>query len=157
MTLGQVTEVAAMFVLSGLLGRWRLKHILATGLAFGFIRYSLCALNGKGWVLAGISLHGCAFTLFFITAQIYLDQRIDPRWRSRAQALFSLMSGGVGNLLGYLGTGWWLQACKTNGVIDWSFFWGGLAAVVAAVLVYFVLAYHGRGGQPATHESRKLI
>jgi hypothetical protein len=35
-------------------------------------------------VLAGVSLHGFAFTLFFITAQLYLDQRVDPAWRARA-------------------------------------------------------------------------
>ena len=127
--------------------RWRLKWTLAAGLAFGVIRYSLSALDGPGWVLAGVSLHGLAFTLFFITAQIYLDQRIDPAWRSRAQALFSLMTGGVGNLCGYLGTGWWFQAAQKNGVVNWSLFWGVLAGMIALVLIYFLTAYRGRGPQ----------
>jgi nucleoside transporter len=145
MSLGQVTEIIALVGLSSVLVRWRLKWTLFAGLAFGLLRYGMCALDGKGWVLAGVTLHGFAFTLFFITAQLYLEQRIDPAWRARAQALFTLMCGGFGNLFGYLGTGWWFQYCQRAGMTDWPLFWGGLAAAVAVVLAYFVMAYHGRG------------
>src|SRR5262249_44320423 len=144
MTLGQVSEIAAMLALPGLLASRRLKWTLLAGLAFGVVRYALCALDGKAWVLAGVSLHGFAFTLSFITAQIYLDQRVDPAWRARAQALFSLMQSGLGNLLGYLGTGRWFQACQTEEGVAWPKFWGGLALVSAVVLIYFVSAYRGR-------------
>jgi len=144
MTLGQVTEMITMFMLGGLLMKWRLKWIFATGLGFGVLRFVLCALNHKPWLLAGVMLHGCSFTLVFITAQIYLDQRVEAAWRARAQALMALMNGGVGNLIGYLGTGWWFAACTAPGDTHWSLFWGGLAVTVAAVLVYFLTAYHGR-------------
>lgn len=144
MTLGQVTEIIAMLFLARLLTTWRLKWILATGLAFGVARYALCALDGREWILLGVALHGCSFTLVFITAQIYLDERIDPEWRGRAQALMSVMTGGVGNLLGYLGTGWWFAANARPGGENWPVFWAGLAVAVAAVLAYFLVAYHGR-------------
>lgn len=152
MSLGQVTEIIAMVGLSSVLGRWKFKWTLGAGLTFGFVRYCLCAVDGKGWVLAGLTLHGFAFTLFFINAQIYLDQRIDPAWRVRAQALFGLMVGGVGNLIGYLGTGWWFRVCQKGGGIDWTFFWGGLAAVLALVLIFFVSTYRGRGAGQASSE-----
>jgi hypothetical protein len=145
MSLGQVTEIMAMFALAGLFARWRLKWIFVLGLGFGLVRYALCALNGRAWLLAGISLHGCSFTLVFITAQIYLDERVDAAWRARAQALMALMTSGVGNLIGYLGTGWWFGACKGSSGQHWSLYWGGLAGVVAAVLVCFLMAYHGVG------------
>jgi len=94
-------------------------------------------------------LHGCSFTLVFITAQIYLDQRVATAWRARAQALMSLMNGGVGNLIGYLGTGWWFAECSRPAGTHWPRFWGGLAGVVAGVLIYFLFAYQGRGGSPS--------
>ncbi|MEI2724899.1 MAG: MFS transporter [Verrucomicrobiota bacterium] len=144
MTLGQVTEIITMFMLGGLLLRWRLKWIFAAGLSFGVLRFALSAINGKAWLLAGVMLHGCSFTLVFITAQIYLDQRVEAAWRARAQALMALMSSGVGNLIGYLGTGWWFATCVRPGGTQWPIFWGGLAVIVAAVLVYFLIAYHGR-------------
>lgn len=145
MTLGQVTEIIAMFMLGGLLLRWRLKWIFAGGLVFGVLRFALSAINGKAWLLAGVILHGCSFTLVFITAQIYLDQRVEAAWRARAQALMALMSGGVGNLIGYLSTGWWFATCAGTGGTRWPIFWGGLCVAVAGVLVYFLTAYHGIG------------
>jgi hypothetical protein len=145
MTLGQVTEVVAMFSLGALLLRWRVKWILAAGLAFGVLRFALSAMNGKGWVLAGVLLHGASYTLVTTTAQIYLDQRVAATWRARAQALLALMNSGFGNMLGYLGTGWWFSVCTRPAGTEWPLFWGGLSVVVAVVMVYFLIAYHGIG------------
>jgi MFS family permease len=144
MSLAQGTEVVAMYGLAALLGRWRLKWVLAAGLGFAVLRYLLLATNGRGWVLAGISLHGFAFTLFYVTAPIYLNERIDPAWRARGQALLSLMTQGLGNLVGYLGSGWWLAACQGPGGTRWTLFWGGLAGCVILVLGYFLARYRGR-------------
>ena len=153
MTLGQVTEMLAMLILGGLLLRWRLKWILASGLAFGVARFAFSALDGRTWLLVGIILHGCSFTPVYITAQIYLDQRVDGGWRSRAQALMSLMNNGVGNLIGYLGTGAWFATCTLGTITRWPSFWSGLAVVVAGVLVYFLIAYRGRGKPPKPAET----
>jgi nucleoside transporter len=160
MSLAQTTEIVAMFALGALLVRWRLKWILTTGLVFGVLRYAFCALDGKGWLLAGVVVHGITYTLFFTTAQIYVNERVDPAWRTRAQALLTLMMSGVGNLLGYLGCGLWFHACQKPEGTQWSLFWGGLSLTVAMVLAYFLLAYHGIGTglAPAKHagtESKK--
>jgi MFS family permease len=145
MSLGQVTEIIAMFSLGALLLKWRLKWIIACGLGFGVLRFALSAVNGKTWILAGVVLHGCSYTLVSITMQIYLNQRVDAAWRARAQALLSLTNSGVGNLLGYLGTGWWFSACTQPSGTQWPLFWGGLAVAVALVMAYFLTAYHGIG------------
>lgn len=146
MSLGQVTEIIAMLALAYLLATFRLKWLFAAGLAIGLFRYLLCALDTKATLLAGVTLHGFAFTLVFITTQIYLDERIDPAWKARAQALMAFMMGGVGNLIGYLGTGWWFNMCEQPTGTDWPLFWGVLAGVIGLVLVYFLVAYHGRHG-----------
>ncbi|MGC3957078.1 MAG: MFS transporter [Verrucomicrobiota bacterium] len=148
MSLGQVTELIAMFALGGLLLRWRLKWIFVLGLGLAAVRYCLCALNQPYTLLVGLALHGAGFTLVLITSQIYLEQRIDPTWRARAQSLYALMSGGVGNLIGYLGNGAWFALCTHEEKTHWPIFWIGLAAAVTAVLIYFLTAYHGRGTPP---------
>jgi MFS family permease len=145
MTLGQITEIVAMFSLGVVLARWRLKWIFACGLVFGVVRFALSAINGKLWLLAGVLLHGGSFTLVLITAQIYLEQRVDAAWRARAQALMSLMTSGAGNLLGYLGTGWWFASRTAPAGTNWSAFWSGLSVAVAVVLAYFLTAYRGIG------------
>ena len=145
MTLGQVTELIAMFSLAALLARWRVKWVIVLGLCFGVARFALCAANSLAPVLAGVTLHGASFTCVFITAQMYVDQRVDPSWRVRAQSLIMLLTGGVGNLVGFLGTGWWFDACTDAGQTRWSVFWMGLVGTVGAVLVYFAKAYRGIG------------
>jgi len=147
MTLGQVSEIIAMFGLGALLARYRLKWIVAAGLGFGVARFALSALNTRLGVLAGVALHGASFTLVFITAQIYLDQRVDAAWRARAQALMTLLISGVGNLIGYLGAGGWFAGCARPAGPHWPLFWGGLAISVAGVLVYFLARYRGIGSR----------
>lgn len=145
MSLGQVTEIVALFSLGALLTKWRLKWIFACGLGLGVARFALSAMNDKAGLLAGVLLHGASFTLVFITAQIYLDQRVEAAWRARAQALMSLMNSGVGNLIGYLGAGWWFNRCAGPTDTHWTVFWGGLALAMAVVQVYFLIAYRGKG------------
>lgn len=144
MSLGQVTEIISMLAIGAMMTGVRLKWIFATGLGFGLARFLLSALDNRFGVLAGVILHGASFTLVFITAQIYLEQRVDTAWRARAQALMALINGGVGNLIGYLGVGAWFRSCTGAGVTRWPLFWSGLALTVAAVLVYFLSAYRGR-------------
>ncbi len=148
MSLGQVPEIFAMFGLGALLLKWRLKWIFSLGLGFGVLRFAFSALNTPNWLLLGVLLHGASFTFVFITAQIYLDQRVDNQWRARAQALLSVVNGGVGNLLGYLGTGWWFTTCTQAPGTRWPLFWTGLAIAVSAVFAFFLIAYRGKGVAP---------
>jgi nucleoside transporter len=148
MSLAQVTEIIAMFSLAWLLHHWRLKWIFACGLAIGVLRFALSATNTQDLMLLGVSLHGASFVLVFITAQIYLNQRIDSAWRTRAQALLTLMNNGVGNLIGYLGSGWWFAACTPANQTHWPVFWGVLSASVGGVMFYFLTAYRGKEINP---------
>ena len=152
MSLAQCSEIIAMFSLGWLLVHWRLKWIFACGLALGVLRFALSAFNTGATLLPGIFLHGASFALVFVVAQMYLEQRIDPAWRGRAQALLSLMNGGFGNLIGYLGTGWWFSTCSFSDGTHWPLFWGGLAGGVAGVLLYFLAAFRGpRPSLPAAN------
>jgi nucleoside transporter len=144
MALGQVTELFWMFTLGYFLTRFRLKWIFLTGLVFTVLRFVFCALNTKLWLLVGIFLHGASYAPVYATAQIYLDQRVDPSWRARAQALITLANSGFGSLFGYLGVGAWFAFCSESGETRWPMFWTGMAVISAAVLVYFLAVYRGR-------------
>jgi len=144
MSLAQITEIITMFSLGAMLTRWRLKWILLSGLTFALARYILFSLNLRLPVLAGIMLHGCVYSLFFTTAQIYVNERVDPAWRTRAQALLTLMNSGVGYFIGYLTCGWWYRHCGGPAATRWPIFWGGLAAGVGGVMIYFLVSYRGR-------------
>jgi len=144
MSLGQSTEVVAMFALGGLLLWWPFKWVLATGLIFGMLRFVFSAGNTPGWLLLGIALHGASYALVITLGQIYLETNVEAAWRARAQALYAVMTGGVGNLLGYLGSDWWFHLCTTPAGTHWPRFWHGLAASVGAALIYFLICFRPR-------------
>jgi nucleoside transporter len=156
MSLAQTTEIVAMFSLGALLVRGRLKWIFAAGLFFSALRFAFCALNEKAALIVGIVLHGCTYTFVYTTAQIYVNERVEARWRARAQALLTLLNSGVGNLIGYLGTGWWFMACTERGVTRWPLFWSVIAAACGLVLIYFLASYRGIGPRRDGMEARDL-
>lgn len=145
-SVAQISEVLTMVLLAGVLARLRLKWVFLSGISICVFRYGLNALDTQGWVLFGTSLHGFAYTLYFITTQIYLEDRIDQKWRTRAQALLYLLMSGVGNLIGYLGGGWWHATCTSNGSANWTQFWLGETFLTAAACLFFALAYRGVKG-----------
>ncbi|MHA3773105.1 MFS transporter [Verrucomicrobiota bacterium sgz303538] len=152
MSLGQISEAIAMYALAPLLTRFRLKTVLLTGIVFGVIRYAMFAFDTRGWILAGISLHGLCFTLFFISAQIYLERRIEPEYRTRAQALMTFMISGVGNFTGALASGWWRQWCAGPAGTDWALYWTVMCGATVAVGAFFVMSYRGMNGLQPTSE-----
>ncbi len=144
MALGQIMELGAMFGLAAIFRRARLKSVFLAGIGFGVLRYALCALDERAWLLAAVALHGLAFTFFFITAQIYLEQRVPAQLRGRAQALLGVMTSGFGSLAGYLANGWWKSANTTAGHTQWPAFWLGLTTALLAVFAFFALSYRGQ-------------
>ena len=150
MTTGQVTETVSMVMLGWFLARWRMKWVFGLGLAFAVLRYAWLAAVGAGpmpgLLVPGIALHGLIYTFFFVTAQIHVEQRLDPTLRTRVQALLTTINGGVGSLVGVLAAGWWHAVCvapDSSSPSRWAAFWGGLCLVVAAVAVYFLAGYQG--------------
>jgi len=87
-------------------------------------------------LIFGVIFHGCSCALIFVTAQIYLDQRVEPAWRARAQALMAVMNGEVGSLAGYLGAWAWFSALTHEGETQRPVFWSGLWLAAGAVLIF---------------------
>lgn len=150
MSIGQVIEVAIMLTVGAVMVEWKLKRVILIGLFSGFLRYLFYAMDSQIPLLIGVAIHGLAFTFTYISTQIYLARRIAPEWRTRAQALLSLLVGGVGNLTGYLVTGSWLVWCTTGTDVDWRQYWVGLDLLVLAVLLYFAFSYHGQTNRENT-------
>jgi hypothetical protein len=141
MSLGQISEIFAMYALSPLLARIRLKWILLAGIGFGVARYALFAANTIPAILAGIALHGLCFTLFYIPGQIYIDRCIARSMQARAQALLTVMVSGVGTLAGYLGCGWWREACRTPVGTNWPLYWSVLCGVLIGAFLFLATQY----------------
>lgn len=153
MTLAQVTEIAAMLLVGSVMVRFRVKHVLLWALGLSVVRFGMSAYAGAsgliGWHIGGIVLHGMCYTFYFITAQVFLDRRVDPGLRGQAQGLLTLVSGGLGPLAGALICGWLRNHWITSDGRGWMEFWAILAGMIAVCFVIFAVYYRGLGKRPA--------
>ena len=147
LTLGQLTEILAMFMLSGFLAQGRLKVVLMVALSLGLLRYVFYAVGGGVemliWVWVGIAMHGPCYTFFYVTGQMVVDNRVDPVMRGQAQALLATLVG-LGGFFGSLLCGWYFEFVMEVWE-NWVIFWGGLALTIFACCVYFGLCYNRTG------------
>ena len=152
MTMAQVLEVFAMFIVGWLLSRYRIKWVMMTAIAIGFIRFISYALGAHleslFLVSVGIVLHGLNYTLFFVTSQVFLQKRVPVAVKIQAQALYAVMTTGLGNALGsiimndiFQGAQHWFPESY------WTYFWGFCALWVLALGLYFLFGYQGKGGK----------
>jgi MFS family permease len=139
--------------------RLGVKRMLAIGMIAWSVRYALFAAGDAGprmWMLyLGILLHGICYDFFFVTGQIYVDQRAELRIRAAAQGFIALVTLGAGQLIGSWLSGLVVDANAVTGaagagVHDWYHIWMVPALGALAVLVVFVLLFNPREARLVT-------
>src|SRR5262245_14833384 len=146
MTLGQMSEIGFMLVMPLFFRRLGVKNMLLVGMAAWTTRYLLFAFGNNGplvWMLyAGILLHGICYDFFFVTGQIYVDQKAPPDLRAAAQGLIAFVTLGLGMFIGSWVSGRIVDAfALSGGGHAWDRVWAVPAAGAAAVLVLFALFF----------------
>ena len=147
MTMGQMSELVFMLLMPWFFRRLGVKQMLLVGMAAWVARYVLFAYGDNGplvWMLyLGILLHGICYDFFFVTGQIYVDQKAPPNVRAAAQGFITFVTYGVGMLIGSWLSGRVVDAYATSGGSghDWQHIWLVPAAMAAVVLVLFALFF----------------
>ncbi|MGH7482248.1 MAG: MFS transporter [Longimicrobiales bacterium] len=157
MTLGQMSEILFMLLMPWFLIRLGVKKMLLLGMAAWAIRYVLFSIGDPGpavWALyGGIVLHGVCYDFFFVTGQIYVDQRAGPRIRAAAQGFLAFVTLGAGYFIGAIVSGRVVEEFATavpgGTTHDWRSIWLVPAAAAAAVLVLFALSFREGRRPPA--------
>jgi nucleoside transporter len=146
MTLGQMSETIFLFLMPLFFIRLGVKKMLLIGMAAWVIRYIFLAFGDAGsnaWMLyGGIILHGICYDFFFVTGQIYTDERAGERIRSSAQGMITLATYGVGMLIGFWFAG--LIAAKytiASGGHEWKNIWLVPAGIAFIVMLLFALLF----------------
>lgn len=157
MTIAQITEIAGMLLVGAAMLRFSVKTVLLWALGLSALRFAMSGWAGGsgaiGWHIGGIALHGICYTFYFITAQIFMDRRVEPGLRGQAQGLLTLVSGGFGPLVGALFCAWLRNRWAGDGLAGWMNFWMVLAAMIAGCFVMFALLYRGLGKPPRAGET----
>ena len=117
--------------------------MLMIGMACWAARYVLFMYGTPGslvWMLyGGIILHGICYDFFFVTGQIYVDERAPKNIKSAAQGLITFATYGVGMFIGSWLSGVVVESYTVigndnNPVYQWNSIW-----LVPAVLAGIVL------------------
>jgi hypothetical protein len=155
MTLGQMSEIFFMLVMPWFFRRLGVKYMLLVGMAAWTARYALFAYgdNGAlvGMLYGGILLHGICYDFFFVTGQIYVDQKAPADLRAAAQGFIAFVTLGVGMLIGSWVSGRVVDAFRTGADAHaWDRIWLVPAGGAAAVLVLFALFFRSAGAPSET-------
>jgi MFS family permease len=116
--------------------------MLLLGMAAWAIRY-LCfgfgdADTGMWMLYLGIILHGVCYDFFFVTGQIYTDERAGERIRSSAQGMITLATYGVGMLIGFWVAGVVAEKYAiSNDAHNWKNIWMIPAIIAFVILILF--------------------
>lgn len=119
--------------------------MLLIGMAAWAVRYLLFSYGDTGsgmWMLyAGIILHGICYDFFFVTGQIYTNDKAGERIRASAQGMITLATYGVGMLIGFWIAGLAAETYSTANGHDWKSIWMIPAAIALAVFVLYALLF----------------
>jgi nucleoside transporter len=163
MTMGQMSEIAFMLILPWVLLRLGVKWVLLVGMAAWALRYALFAMGNTGplvWMLyAGILLHGVCYDFFFVTGQIYVDERANVRIRAAAQGFIAFVTLGAGLFIGAWVSGRIVEAYSVvgaDGVVthDWPAIW--TIPAVGAAIILLVFAFLFRPTRTAAQVSEEV-
>ena len=155
MSFGQMSEIVFMLVMPFFFKRLGVKWMLAFGMLAWVVRYGLFAVGApdsiRWMIMGGILLHGICYDFFFVTGQIYVDKKADPRIRGQAQGFLVLVTQGLGMLLGAQISGAMFNGIvgQTGTLADYKTFWTYPTIAAFVVLVIFVLLFRDKVDQAA--------
>jgi nucleoside transporter len=160
MTLGQMSEVGFMLVMPWFFKRLGIKAMLLAGMAAWTTRYMFFAYGNTqslAWMLyGGILLHGICYDFFFVTGQIYVDQKAPPDLRAAAQGLIAFVTLGVGMFIGSWASGRTVDAFAVSGGHDWTGIWVVPAAGAAAVLLLLALLFRVESAEAPVKQAARV-
>jgi nucleoside transporter len=144
MAIGQVTEIGIMLSLPFLFRIWRLKVIIFIGLLCWGIRYLIFVagiyFDSELLYLLALLLHGAAYVMSILVAQILIDIKFPNALRSSAQGFFSFLTMGLGTFIGTFAAGETVASFQSpGGVHDWTSIWviPGVFGILVALFFYY--------------------
>jgi len=158
-TAGQIFETFFLISLPFLLARLGIKRVLVIGMGAWAVRFVLFGFGYHGgtaimpMLLLGIIIHGICYDFLIVSGQIYVDRKFDIASRARAQSFLTLITQGIGIVVGsnIAGLVYGLHTDPAGGH-DWRAIWLVPAAIAFVTMVVFALAFREKLAAPPLPE-----
>ena len=156
MTGGQMSELLCMVLIPWFFRRLGVKYMLVAGMGAWVVRYLFFAYGNPTdamWMFwGGILLHGVCYDFFFVTGQIYIDQKADAGLRAAAQGLITFITYGLGMFVGSWLSGFVVEhyaLATAQGTVtyEWRSIWLFSAIVSVLVLLFFLFTFSEKQSQ----------
>jgi nucleoside transporter len=145
-TLAQPTEILGTLLIPWVWARLGTKWMLCVGLVASAARFAMYATESVPAVVGlGLPLHGVGFSLFYIAAALYVDRQAPPDLRASAQGLVTVVTLGLGGVLGNWFAGRVVAYHTAGGAVDWRPVW--LVPAVGTLMAAGGLALFFREGR----------
>ena len=145
MAFGQVSEIVFMLLIPFFFRRFGVKVMLLIGMGAWALRYVMFSFGNADELMSliylGIILHGICYDFFFVTGQIYTEQRAGENIKSSAQGLITLATYGVGMYIGFIVAGQITESLNLEVGHDWQQIWLYPAGIATVVLLLFALFF----------------
>ncbi len=145
MTLGQMSEIGFMLVMPFCFKKLGIKKMMIVGMAAWALRYIFFGYGDNDafiWMLyGGILLHGICYDFFFVTGQIYVDNKAPDNLKSSAQGMITFATYGVGMFIGSLVSGKVVEVYSQSDIHLWKEIWIVPAVASGVVLLLFTLFF----------------
>jgi len=157
MTMGQMSELFFMLVMPWFFRRLGVKNMLLLGMLAWSLRYAFFAFGTNADLVVllygGILLHGICYDFFFVTGQIYVDQKAPGDLRAAAQGFIAFVTLGAGMFIGSWASGRVVDMFVSGATHDWQRIWMVPSIFAAIILVVFALLFREREDVRATSPS----
>jgi len=134
--------------------------MLLFGMLAWVIRYVLFAMGDNDtmvWMFyGGILLHGVCYDFFFVTGQIYVDNKAPQEVRASAQGLVTLLTYGLGIGLGTEIAGRVFSYYSTDTGRNWEAIWWVPCLFAVGVLVLFTIGFKDEGSFVSSEKTQEV-
>jgi len=148
MTIGQLSEVIFMLLVTYFLRKLGFKYMLIFGVLAWALRLALFGFSATSsatsLIIIAIALHGLGWDFFFTTGEIYTDKKADEKIRGQAQSLLKVFTLGIGSFFSSIILGrlfnQTITAQGAEALAQWKVFWmypSAVGVVIALVFLFF--------------------
>lgn len=145
MSLGQIAEVIFLFTFPFFFKKLKYKGSIVAAIVAWIFMYGFFAIGAQtgssAFIYLVLPLHGFCFTFFFVTGQLYVDEKAPSTLRNSAQGLITFATYGVGKYVGTLIAGNVLNKFSIGGSYNWVSVWTVPLVIAIVFLIGFVLLF----------------